>query len=67
LGEGEEGGLGGEVGGFEVLGDLIESLSNPGVVAAHVGGWMVGMSGINSSATKWSMNVRDHSAGVVGV
>ncbi len=44
MGEGEQGSLGGEIGGFEVVGDLIESLPDPGVVAAHVGGWRAGSS-----------------------
>lgn len=35
LGEGEEGGLGGLVGGFEGLGDLVEGLADARVVAAH--------------------------------
>ena len=35
LGEAEEGSLGAKVGGFEVLGDLIEGLADAGVVAAH--------------------------------
>ena len=33
LGEGEERGLCGLVGGFEILGNLIEGLSNPRIVA----------------------------------
>lgn len=37
LGEGEEAGLGGEVGGFEVLRDLVEGLPDSRVVAAHGG------------------------------
>jgi len=36
LGEGEERRLGGLVGGFEVLGYLIEGLAYPGIVAPHV-------------------------------
>lgn len=35
LGEGEEGGLGGEVGGFKVLGDLVDGLADAGVGTAH--------------------------------
>ncbi|KAI4121068.1 MAG: hypothetical protein LQ347_006965 [Umbilicaria vellea] len=35
LGEGEEGGLGALVGGFEGLGDLVEGLPDARVVAAH--------------------------------
>ena len=39
LGEGEEGGLGRLVGGFEGLGDLVEGLPDAWVVAAHCVGW----------------------------
>ena len=35
FGEGEEGGLGREVGGFDVLGDLVEGLTDAGVGGAH--------------------------------
>lgn len=35
LGESEEGGLGREVCGFDVLGDLVEGLADPGVVSTH--------------------------------
>ncbi len=38
FGEGEEGGLGCEVGGFDVLGDLVEGLADAGVGGAHCGG-----------------------------
>ena len=38
FGEGEEGGLGGEVCGFDILGDLVEGLADAGVGGAHVVG-----------------------------
>lgn len=43
LGDGEEGGLGGLVGGFEGLGDLVEGLPDARVVAAHGVGCTAGV------------------------
>ena len=48
LGEGEEGGLGGEVGRLDVLGDVVEGLADAGVGGAHglgLGGvgWPIGV------------------------
>lgn len=35
--------MGGEIGGFEIVRDLVDGLPDPGVVPAHVGGWRVGL------------------------
>ena len=60
LGESEEGGLGGEVCGLDVLGDLVEGLADAGVGGPHC----VGSEGYASSWAWWRSSC-DQFAGIV--
>lgn len=59
LGESEEGGLGCEVCGFDVLGDLVEGLAYPGVVWTHC----LGLADFAILLVRWKGFMRSHRSG----